>query len=293
MGLYGKPLPNQDGAPIRLVVPWKYGFKSIKSIVKISFVDEQPPTSWNRSASNEYGFYSNVNPNAIIPAGARSRSDASKIFFKRKTLMFNGYSRSSCRNVLPEWICARISNVGLLSSHSATKQSMNFSNAASSFKPVVFIACLVPIILLAWNGLNGNLSANPISDITNETGIWTLRLLVITLSITPLRKITNWHCLIKFRRMTGLFAFFYGGIHFITYIWLDQFFDVESMVTDVSKRPFITVGLSSFVLMIPLSNHIDSEDDQKTRRKKMGYSSSAGVSVQPLAVSFIIYGWSR
>ena len=111
----------------------------------------------------------------------------------------------------------------------------------------------IPIILLAWNGLNGNLSANPISDITNETGIWTLRLLVITLSITPLRKITNWHWLIKFRRMTGLFAFFYGGLHFITYIWLDQFFDVESMVTDVSKRPFITVGLSSFVLMIPLA----------------------------------------
>lgn len=113
--------------------------------------------------------------------------------------------------------------------------------------------CLVPLILLAWNGLNGNLSANPISDITNETGIWTIRFIVATLAITPLRRITRLHSLIAFRRMIGLFAFFYGSLHFTTYIWLDQFFDWLSILKDIPKRPFIMIGFASFVLMIPLA----------------------------------------
>ncbi len=92
VGLYGKTLPNQDGAPIRLVVPWKYGFKSIKSIVKISFVEDQPPTSWNRAASNEYGFYSNVNPEVNHPRWSQAHERRIGEFFKRKTLMFNGYA---------------------------------------------------------------------------------------------------------------------------------------------------------------------------------------------------------
>ena len=92
VGLYGKPLPNQDGAPIRLVVPWKYGFKSIKSIVKISFVDAQPPTSWNIANAREYGFYSNVNPEVDHPRWSQAHERRIGDFFKRKTLMFNGYS---------------------------------------------------------------------------------------------------------------------------------------------------------------------------------------------------------
>ncbi|HTR82439.1 MAG TPA: protein-methionine-sulfoxide reductase heme-binding subunit MsrQ [Bacteroidota bacterium] len=120
-------------------------------------------------------------------------------------------------------------------------------------KPFVFLACLTPLLLLGWNGYSGQLSANPISDITNETGLWTLRLIVATLAITPLRKITRWHWLLKFRRMIGLFAFFYGCLHFTTYIWLDQFFDWQSILHDIPKRPFITVGFASFVLMIPLA----------------------------------------
>ena len=91
VGIYGKPLPNQDGAPIRLVVPWKYGFKSIKSIVKISFVASQPPTSWNLATPNEYGFYSNVNPEVDHPRWSQSHERRIGDFFKRKTLMFNGY----------------------------------------------------------------------------------------------------------------------------------------------------------------------------------------------------------
>src|SRR5207248_2365053 len=91
VGIYGETLPNQDGAPIRLVVPWKYGFKGIKSIVKIKFVEKQPPTSWNEATPNEYGFYSNVNPNVDHPRWSQAKERRIGEFFKRPTLMFNGY----------------------------------------------------------------------------------------------------------------------------------------------------------------------------------------------------------
>jgi sulfoxide reductase catalytic subunit YedY len=91
VGLYGEMLPNQDGAPIRLVVPWKYGFKGIKSIVKIKFVESEPPTAWNESAPSEYGFYSNVNPDVDHPRWSQSTERRIGEFRRRKTLMFNGY----------------------------------------------------------------------------------------------------------------------------------------------------------------------------------------------------------
>jgi sulfoxide reductase catalytic subunit YedY len=91
-GLYGEVLPNQNGAPVRLVVPWKYGFKSIKSIVKIKFVDKEPPTTWNIMSSSEYGFYSNVNPQVDHPRWSQGSERRIGEFFKRKTLMFNGYA---------------------------------------------------------------------------------------------------------------------------------------------------------------------------------------------------------
>ena len=120
-------------------------------------------------------------------------------------------------------------------------------------KPAVFLACLVPVLWLVWDIVAGNLSANPLEDIRNRTGIWTLRFLMITLSITPLRRITDWHSLIRFRRMLGLFGFFYASLHFVTYIWLDQFFDLNAILDDITKRPFIISGFVSFVLLIPLA----------------------------------------
>ncbi|MDP2884999.1 MAG: protein-methionine-sulfoxide reductase heme-binding subunit MsrQ [Ignavibacteria bacterium] len=122
-----------------------------------------------------------------------------------------------------------------------------------ALKSAVFVLSLLPLALLLWKAAIGELSANPIKDITEETGIWTLRFLVVTLSITPLRKITGWQRFARFRRMAGLFAFFYGFLHFTTYIYLDQFFAFEEIITDVAKRPFITVGFTAFVLMIPLA----------------------------------------
>jgi len=130
-------------------------------------------------------------------------------------------------------------------------------------KIAVFIACLVPLALLLWKFFGSTprdmstwgvgLGANPIEKITHATGDWTLRFLLITLAITPLRKLLGVPVLIKFRRMLGLFAFFYGCLHFTTYIWLDKFFNLHEMLADVAKRKFITVGFTAFVLLIPLA----------------------------------------
>ncbi len=120
-------------------------------------------------------------------------------------------------------------------------------------KPLVILLSITPLLLLGWDFLQDQLSANPISDITKTTGIWALRFLVITLAVTPLVKISGWGWLAQFRRMVGIFAFFYALLHFSTYLVLDQFFDWESIVADISKRPYITVGFASFVLLIPLA----------------------------------------
>ena len=117
----------------------------------------------------------------------------------------------------------------------------------------VFLACLVPLGLLAWKASHGLLGANPIEVITHATGDWTMRFLLITLSITPLRKLLGIQSLIRFRRMLGLYAFFYGCLHFMTWLWLDKFFDWHEMVADVLKRKFITIGMLGFLLLIPLA----------------------------------------
>jgi sulfoxide reductase heme-binding subunit YedZ len=120
-------------------------------------------------------------------------------------------------------------------------------------KVFVFVLCLVPLAMLGWRALHGDLTANPIEFITHTTGDWTLRFLIITLAVTPLRKILHVPQLIRFRRMFGLLAFFYACLHFSTWIGLDKFFAWSEMWKDVEKRRFITVGFTGFVLMIPLA----------------------------------------
>lgn len=120
-------------------------------------------------------------------------------------------------------------------------------------KAAIFLAALTPLALLGYYAYTGNLGANPIEVITHWTGDSIIIFLLITLTVTPVRKLTGWNDAIKFRRMLGLFAFFYACLHFTTYIWLDQFFDFPGMIKDVAKRPFITVGFTSFVLLIPLA----------------------------------------
>jgi methionine sulfoxide reductase heme-binding subunit len=120
-------------------------------------------------------------------------------------------------------------------------------------KTIIFLAALIPLARLLWKALHDALGANPIEVITHSTGDWTLIFVLTTLAITPLRRLTRQYWLIGFRRMLGLFAFFYGTLHFLTYIWLDKFFDLHEMLKDIEKRRFITVGFSAFVLMVPLA----------------------------------------
>jgi sulfoxide reductase heme-binding subunit YedZ len=119
-------------------------------------------------------------------------------------------------------------------------------------KPILFIACLIPLALLAWAVYSGTL-ANPVEYITHTTGDWTLRLVLITLTITPLRVLLKQPSLARFRRMLGLFAFFYATLHFATWFALDKAFDLSEMWKDVLKRPFITAGFTGFILMVPLA----------------------------------------
>lgn len=120
-------------------------------------------------------------------------------------------------------------------------------------KAVVFLLCLVPAGVIIWDAFTGNLGSNPTQFLEHSTGDWTLRFVAITLCITPLRKLLKLPPLIRFRRMLGLFAFFYGCCHFAIYLTFDQIFDVHGILADIAKRRYITVGFTGFVLMIPLA----------------------------------------
>ena len=149
-------------------------------------------------------------------------------------------------------------------------------------KPIVFLASLGPFAYLVWAAWTNNLSVNPLSDLTNETGVWTLRFICITLAITPLRRLTGWNLLVRFRRMAGLYAFFYGTLHLLTYAIADRFAGLDQAVgwvdalgaghapgvaliastgralaksigEDIYKRPFITIGFAAWLTMVPLA----------------------------------------
>jgi sulfoxide reductase heme-binding subunit YedZ len=120
-------------------------------------------------------------------------------------------------------------------------------------KVLVFSLNLIPLVKLVFNAYLDHLGANPIEKITHITGYWALSFLLITLSVTPLRRLSGWLWLMRLRRMLGLFAFFYAVLHFLTYLVLDQFFDWQAIFEDVFKRPYITVGFSVFLVLIPLA----------------------------------------
>ncbi|MGH9879872.1 MAG: sulfite oxidase heme-binding subunit YedZ [Pyrinomonadaceae bacterium] len=120
-------------------------------------------------------------------------------------------------------------------------------------KVVLFINALVPLALLLWDVYRKQVGANPLEFVTRTTGMLTLIFLLLSLAVTPARRITGLNSLVKFRRMLGLFAFFYGLLHLTTYIWFDRFFDLRSTISDIAQRPFIAVGMTAFVLMIPLA----------------------------------------
>lgn len=120
-------------------------------------------------------------------------------------------------------------------------------------KLIVFVLAALPFLRLAYAVYQDNLGANPLEFITRNTGDWTLYFLCITLAVTPLRRLLGWHWLIRLRRMLGLYSFFYASLHFLTFLWFDHFFDLGDMWRDIIKRPFITVGFITFVLLLPLA----------------------------------------
>ena len=120
-------------------------------------------------------------------------------------------------------------------------------------KPIVFTLALLPLARLVVLGFASDLGANPIEAITHQTGLWALILLLVSLAITPLRRITGVQWVIQYRRMLGLFAFFYAVLHMLTYVWLDQFFNWHAMLKDIAKRPFITMGSAAFLTLVPLA----------------------------------------
>jgi len=121
------------------------------------------------------------------------------------------------------------------------------------YKLVVFLSSSVPLVLMGWDWYRGQLGANPVEFLTRTTGMLTLVFLFISLAVTPLRKVSSIQWLIQFRRMLGLYAFFYGFLHLLTYIWFDRSFDMKSTATDIYNRPFIAVGMFSFFVMLPLA----------------------------------------
>ena len=142
------------------------------------------------------------------------------------------------------------------------------------FKPVVFLACLIPLGLLGWKAYSGGLGANPIEVITHATGDWTLRFLLITLAITPIRKLTGQLWLIRYRRMFGLFAFFYGVLHFITYIWLDKFFDLHEMLARYSEASIHHGRIRRIRFADPPGDHFDNGMDPSPGRQKVARAAS-------------------
>lgn len=136
---------------------------------------------------------------------------------------------------------------------------MRFPGFLTFLRFLTFAACLVPAVWLGYNtwllytGAGGDLGVNPIETLTHETGQWALRLLLATLAVTPIRRLTGWNPIIKFRRMLGLFAFFYAILHLSVWMVFDHYFTLSTMVEDIAKRPFITMGTLALLLMVPLA----------------------------------------
>ena len=155
-------------------------------------------------------------------------------------------------------------------------------------KSLVFLAALIPLAKLIWLGLHNGLGANPIEKITRTTGYWTLTFLLITLTATPLRALLGWNWPIRWRRMLGLFAFFYASLHFTTYLVLDQFFDWPAIVKDIAKRPYITVGFPAFVMLIPLA--VTSTNKMVQRLGGKRWKSLHGL-IYAIGIAGVVHFW--
>jgi sulfoxide reductase heme-binding subunit YedZ len=163
----------------------------------------------------------------------------------------------------------------------------------AGLKVALFALCLVPLarlVLAGTLGWFGGLGANPIELVTRSTGTWTLVALCATLAVTPLRRLTGANWLLRFRRMLGLFAFFYGVLHLTTYVWFDQWFDPAAIVRDVIRRPFVTMGMLAFLLMVPLA--LTSTDAMRRRLGRRWATLHRAIYAVAIA-SILHYAWHK
>lgn len=154
-------------------------------------------------------------------------------------------------------------------------------------KWMVFGLSLLPLLRLITLGMQEKLTANPIEFITRATGDWTLYFLCLTLAVTPLRRFTGINELLRLRRMLGLFTFFYASLHFLTFIWFDHFFDLAEIMRDVFKRPFIAMGFSAFILLVPLAL---TSNDAMLRRLGRRWSLLHRL-IYPIAILALLHFW--
>ena len=253
VGLYGEVLPNQNGAPIRLVVPWKYGFKSIKSIAAIEFTEK------GASDELEPGRAARVRvllereperlPSPVEPEARAAHRRALQARHADVQRLRGGGRRPLRRNGSQGQLLSR----GFSTPRTGQRPPMNREKRITAIKTGLFAVALAPFTALLVSGFTGGLGANPVETITHTTGEWTLRLLLATLAITPLRHLTGWIWLTRLRRMVGLFAFFYLALHFTTYAVLDASLDLAYVVEDVADRLYITAGFAAFVMLVPLA----------------------------------------
>ena len=178
--------------------------------------------------------------------------------------------------------------IGSTSTRSAATLAVLEAPTVQRVKLALFALCLFPLASLVWLGFTGGLGADPVEYIRRSTGTWTLDFLIITLSVTPLRRATGWRWLVRLRRMFGLYAFFYAAIHVVTYLWLDQLFDLEAIWRDVVKRPLIAAGFLSFVLMVPLAA---TSTDRMARRLGGKRWQQLHRAVYLVAVAGVVHFW--
>lgn len=162
------------------------------------------------------------------------------------------------------------------------------SLALQRLRVALWVACLLPLVRLFWLAATDGLGANPIEFLSRSTGTWTLVLLLATLCVTPLRRLTGWSELLRVRRLLGLFAFFYGCLHFANWIAVDQFFDWPAMLQDIAKRPFLTVGFAGFVLLLPLAL---TSNDASRRRLKRNWARLHTLAYVIPALGLLHYWW--
>ncbi len=260
VGLYGKELPNQNGAPLRLVVPWKYGFKGIKSIVKIRSPRRSRRRPGTSPRPSEYGFYANVNPDVDHPRWSQATERRIGELRAGAPRCRSTATPSRWRACTPAWTCGGcFKQARPYEPMSVTSQppAIPVPRAAAPrrrtaplpwLKPAFFAGSLLPLVVMAVRGVRGDLGANPIGEALNQLGLLALIFIVAALACTPLKTICGWTWPLRVRRMVGVFGFFYAVLHVSTYTGLDQNFDWSAIYTDVTKRKFIFVGFSAFVL---------------------------------------------